>query len=233
MAERMDYRVVYADPPWQYRDKAAAGNRGACFKYGVMDLNSIRCLPVWTLVPYPNVAPSFLFLWVTMPMLAEGLEVMKAWGFTFKTVAFVWVKTTGKGKMAWGMGNWTRSNAELVLMGIRGKGHKRRSAGVHQVVMTERQGHSVKPLEAGRRIVELVGNLPRIDLFARTRQPGWHVWGDEVESDVVLTDGRFVARKGVQAEGWEGAGPGLGQLPGVDGPGLEGGRQLPGGEGGS
>lgn len=173
------YTVIYADPPWLYRDKARAGERGASFKYSVMDLEAIKALPV-SGIAAPD---SLLFLWSTMPMLPAALEVVEAWGFKYKTVAFVWVKTTVSGRLFWGMGNWTRANAELILLGIRGR-PKRLSAGVHQVLMTERRAHSQKPDEARERIVSLCGDVPRIELFARTKINGWDTWGDECPCDV-------------------------------------------------
>lgn len=225
--EGLDYRVVYADPPWAYKDKAAAGKRGAVFKYSVMTLEEIKRLPVWSLVPNAPV-PSFLFLWITFPFIMEGREVMRSWGFEYKTVAFTWVKKTQDGKgYQYGMGNWSRSNQEVVLLGLRGKGHKRAPGGgsVHQVVETfGRMKHSVKPVEVSERIVRLVGDLPRIELFARTRQPGWHVWGNEVEGDVVLRDGRGFRRQGEGQAAGEGTGADVDQPHRPEGEGAEGGR---------
>ena len=109
---------------------------------------------------------------------------MRAWGFSYKTVAFVWIKQNRKSdSLFWGMGHWTRSNAEFCMLAT--KGHpKRRSAGVHQVILSHIEEHSKKPEEARRRIVELMGDLPRIELFARASPPGWDVWGNEVEPTI-------------------------------------------------
>lgn len=119
-------------------------------------------------------------------MLPDAFRVMAAWGFSYKTAAFVWVKTN---KLAdtdfFGMGNWTRANAEVCLLGVKGK-PKRISAAIRQVVRRPIMGHSEKPPEVRERIVELMGDLPRIELFARQVTDGWAVWGNEIESTVTL-----------------------------------------------
>lgn len=170
------YQIIYADPPWSYKDKAGAGKRGASFKYSTQDKAWLQALPVQTIAADNCV----LFLWVTMPMLDEGMALMKAWGFQYKTCAFTWVK---KNKVAsswfFGMGNWTRSNAELCLIGKKGT-IKRQSASVSSVIDTPIQQHSKKPDCARDKIVTLMGDLSRIELFARQQSDGWDAWGDEV-----------------------------------------------------
>ncbi|WP_026975546.1 MT-A70 family methyltransferase [Alicyclobacillus contaminans] len=172
------YSVIYVDPPWRYRDKAAAGERGAAFKYSVMSMEEIKGMPVQSIAA----DDCALFMWATYPMFPEALSVLEAWGFQYRTVAFTWVKTTKHGKLAMGMGNWTRANAEPCLLAIRGK-PKRVSAAVHSVIMSERREHSRKPDEVYGRIEQLMGDLPRIELFARQRVPGWDAWGNEVPPD--------------------------------------------------
>ena len=170
------YQIIYADPPWSYRDKASAGKRGASFKYDTQGIEWIKSLPVKDI----SDLDCSLFLWVTMPMLQEGLDTIKAWGFTFKTVAFTWVKKNKKaGSWFMGMGNWTRANAELCLLGIKGK-PKRISASVRSVIDTPIEAHSKKPDVTRERIVQLVGDLPRIELFARQAVIGWDNWGNEL-----------------------------------------------------
>jgi N6-adenosine-specific RNA methylase IME4 len=172
------YDVILADPPWVYDDKAHSGERGVQYKYDVMTPGQIKGLPVDT-ISKPD---SVLFLWTTMPQLLVAVDVMKAWGFTYKTVAFVWVKRTKHGKLAWGMGNWTRANPEMVLLGVRGK-PKRVSRSVLSVVEAERREHSRKPDEVRQQIVRLMGpEVDYVELFARPPVPeGWDVWGNEVE----------------------------------------------------
>ena len=114
-----------------------------------------------------------LFLWATFPQLQEALQVIKAWGFKYKTVAFVWLKQNKSGK-GWffGLGFWTRGNAEICLLATKGK-IRRRSARVHQFLISPLRGHSQKPDEAREKIVELMGDLPRLELFARDKADGW------------------------------------------------------------
>ena len=127
-----------------------------------------------------------LFLWATFPQIQEALQVIKAWGFQYKTVAFVWLKQNKSGK-GWffGLGFWTRGNAEICLLATKGKPH-RKSARVHQFITSPLRGHSQKPDEAREKIVELMGDLPRLELFARNGTDGWDVWGNEVVSDVQI-----------------------------------------------
>jgi N6-adenosine-specific RNA methylase IME4 len=173
----MQFSIIYADPPWSYRDKAAAGKRGVSFKYDTMDLAGIKALPV----PQIAAANATLFLWATMPLLREAFEVLAAWGFTYKTVAFVWTKLSAKSRrLHWGMGNWTRANAELCLLGVRGR-PKRINAGVHQIIQAPVREHSRKPDEARSRIVQLVGDLPRIELFATEKTDGWVAVGRQID----------------------------------------------------
>ena len=170
------YQIIYADPPWTYRDKALAGNRGACCKYKVQDAKWLNNLPV-NEISYNNCA---LFLWVTMPILNECFDLITEWGFKYKTCAFTWVKKNKKlDSWFWGMGSWTRANAELCLLATKGN-PKRIDAGVHSIIATPIGEHSAKPSETRDRIIKLLGDLPRIELFARTQTPGWDVWGNEV-----------------------------------------------------
>lgn len=175
------YQIIYADPPWSYRDKALAGNRGAGCKYDVMTTEDIAKLPVGGGLAEKDCV---LFMWVTMPKLNECFELIKAWGFEYKTVAFTWIKLNKKsGTPFMGMGRWTRANAEVCLLATKGK-PTRISAGVHSIVMTPIEEHSKKPQEVRNRIVQLMGDLPRIELFAREKTEGWDVWGNEIKSDI-------------------------------------------------
>ena len=116
-----------------------------------------------------------LFLWATFPQLKEALQLIKAWGFTYKTVAFVWLKTNKKA-LTWfyGLGFWTRGNAEICLLAT--KGHpKRQAKNIHQLIISPIEEHSKKPEEARKKIVALMGDIPRIELFARKESPGWEI----------------------------------------------------------
>lgn len=174
----MKYKIIYADCPWSYTDKALAGNRGAECKYPVMKDEDIKNLPINALAD----DDCALFLWMTFPKLDIALDVIKAWGFEYKTIAFNWVKTNkvNKQSLFWGLGNYTRSNTEVCLFAVKGK-PKRISAKVHQVIMTPIEKHSKKPDEARDRIVQLLGDIPRVELFARTSSPGWDVIGNDID----------------------------------------------------
>ena len=173
------YNIIYADPPWSYRDKALAGNRGAGCKYKVQEQKWLENLSV------KNIAADncILFLWVTMPKLNECWNLIEKWGFTYKTVAFTWVK---RNKIAsswfWGMGRWTRANAELCLLATKGK-PKRISASVHSIIDTHIEIHSKKPDCVRDKIVELCGDIPRIELFARERVEGWNSVGYNIDGN--------------------------------------------------
>lgn len=127
-----------------------------------------------------------LFLWATFPKLPEALQVIKAWGFQYKSVAFVWLKQNKSGKgWFYGLGFWTRGNAEICLLAKKGKPH-RNSNSVHQFIISPLREHSQKPDEAREKIIELMGDLPRVELFAREKADGWDAWGNEVECDLAL-----------------------------------------------
>lgn len=147
-----------------------------------MRLEELAALPVSDLAD----TDCALFLWATFPQLPEALHLIRAWGFSYKTVAFVWLKTNRKARTwFYGLGFWTRSNAEICLLAT--KGHpKRQAANIHQLIVCPVERHSKKPDEARDRIVALMGDLPRIELFARQETPGWEVWGNEVNSDIRL-----------------------------------------------
>ena len=141
-----------------------------------MGLKQIKELPVNKITDKDSV----LFMWVTMPLLNECFDVIEKWGFTYKTCAFVWIKENKKSEsLFWGMGNWTRANAEMCLIATKGK-PKRISAKVHSVIISKIREHSRKPDETRERIVQLCGDLPRIELFARQQVEGWDCWGNEV-----------------------------------------------------
>lgn len=168
------YKIIYADPPWPYKDKALAGNRGAACKYNVMTDEELQDLPVAEIADNDCI----LFMWATFPKINDALRLIKSWGFQYKTVAFTWVKKTKNNKSFLGMGGWTRANAEVVLLATRGK-PKRIDAGIRQIIESTPQEHSRKPDIIREKIVQLMGELPRIELFARIKPHGWDVWGDD------------------------------------------------------
>ena len=174
------YNIIYADPPWRYKAWSEKGNYKSPEKhYKTMKTEDICALPV------PSIAAKdcILFLWITFPRLEDAFRVITAWGFTYKTVAFVWCKLNKKSPGFFtGMGNWTRANAEICLLATKGQ-PKRQSRSVHQLIVSPLEEHSKKPNIARDKIIELIGDLPRVEFFARQSPQGWDVWGNEVECD--------------------------------------------------
>jgi N6-adenosine-specific RNA methylase IME4 len=194
VSERKRYNIIYADPGWQYEDTGDAGKRGASHHYTVSSLKDLINLPVQDLAA----DDCLLAMWWVPPMPIEALTLVDAWGFTLKTMkGLSWHKTTKTGLSHFGMGHWTRANMESVLMAVKGEEldlysvedcllatrgkPKRVSASVRQFIEAPVGRHSEKPAEARDRLVQLMGDVPRIELFARHSTPGWDVWGNEVD----------------------------------------------------
>lgn len=171
------YELIYADPPWSYRDKGNAGQRGSSHKYACMSLDDICALPIADIAA-PN---CLLAMWWVPPMPREALRVVEAWGFRLRTMkGLTWHKRTKNGISHFGMGHWTRGNSEDCLFATRGT-PKRVNAGVRQFIDAPKGRHSEKPAEARDRLVRLMGDIPRIELFARAQTEGWDVWGLEAQ----------------------------------------------------
>ena len=177
------YNIIYADPPWSFNFQKRKGlsDNAKNKLYPTMKAQDIINLPINKIADDNCV----LFLWIMNSELPLALQSIEAWGFTFKTVAFNWIKTTVTGKYHFGGGNWTRSNPELCLLATKGK-PKRKSASVRELLVSQIREHSRKPDEIRNSIVELCGDLPRIELFCRYPAEGWDVWGNEVDSDIKL-----------------------------------------------
>jgi len=171
------YNIIYADPPWHYR--TWRDGMGTAEKhYRTMKIEEIVAMK--DTIQRISEKDCVLFLWVTFPCLLEGIKTLQEWGFKYKTCGFTWVKRN-KVSDTWffGLGHWTRANAEICLIAT--KGHiKRASNKVSQIVDTHIEEHSKKPAIVRDRIVDLVGDLPRIELFARQTAEGWDCWGNEV-----------------------------------------------------
>ena len=175
------YSVIYADPPWEYsRSCGMKRGRGMAKQhYTTMKTSDICALPIRRICTDDAIC----FMWTTFPNIGEALKVMTAWGFTYKTAAFVWVKRNKCGSPFWGMGQYTRANAEICLLGISEKtkaSEAVKSHSVHQLIEAIPGKHSEKPPETRDKIIELMGELPRIELFARQAVDGWDCWGNEV-----------------------------------------------------
>lgn len=188
------YDVIYADPPWSYADSGCSGN--AAEHYNTMTAEDMAALPVEKLAA----KDCALFMWATYPKLQEALDLIKAWGFRYKSIAFQWVKLNKAADIAalqkavdnsadieealqkvcfFGLGRWTRGNSESCLLAIKGKPH-RVSASVGQLIFSPLRRHSEKPAETRGKIEKLMGGGAFIELFARQAADGWDCWGNEV-----------------------------------------------------
>lgn len=171
----MRFNILYVDPPWQYEQNRLSGV--AENHYRTLTDEEIYRLPVGDIAADNCI----LFLWVTGPKLPEALTAIRSWGFDYRTVGFVWAKQNRKSP-TWffGLGFWTRGSTEACLLAVKGK-PRRISASVSQLVVSPLEEHSKKPDIVRDRIVELIGDLPRAELFARRKYPGWICVGDEVD----------------------------------------------------
>lgn len=185
------YQIIYADPPWSYYNDSTTKSNCTTVRgmrrppYNVMSSKEIIKLPVKKIAD----DNCLLFIWTTDYHLKKCLDVIQMWGFEYKTVGFAWAKKNKKGNPICFMGAYTmKSGIELCLLATKGKEvHKLvKKHNIRALIESERQAHSVKPDEVRKRIVELMGDLPRIELFAREKVEGWDVWGNEVESDIKL-----------------------------------------------
>jgi len=173
------YNIIYADCPWNYKDKRDKHPRmcgGASAHYNTMSMLDLKALPVSDICA----ENCYIFMWATFPNLREALELMKEWGFIYKTLGFSWIKTNKKnGKPFFGIGYYIKSNCEVCLMGLKGKPFKV-SNSISSVVISPREEHSKKPDIVRDNIVRFCGDVPRIELFARERHEGWDSWGNEI-----------------------------------------------------
>lgn len=191
------YQIIYADPPWSFSDRIRSSKKinGKYQQYNpnttigkgkyksVMSEKDIKNLPVALLSDNDCV----LFLWTTDAHLPLAIEVMNYWELPYKTIGFVWNKKEKSGKQVCYYGKWTMKGTELCLLGAKGKANSLiQSHKIKQLVEAtrDRTKHSVKPDEVRKRIVQLMGNLPRIELFAREHIQGWDVWGDEAPDKI-------------------------------------------------
>jgi N6-adenosine-specific RNA methylase IME4 len=181
------FSIVYADPPWSYygdpnKDQAAGKH------YSCMTDDQLAELPVRDILS-PN---AVVFLWATCPRLDSAIFLLREWGLYFRGVSFVWVKTRKDGGIINGQGirpTLTKPTTEMVLAGTttaKGRTLPIIDEGVPQVVLAPRGRHSAKPPEVRDLIVRLLGDIPRLELFARERVPGWEAWGNEVDTSVFL-----------------------------------------------
>ena|ERR1035437_41672 len=170
------YQIIYADPPWSYNDKQNTKLLGGAVKhYPTMSIKQLCDLPIKDLSDKNSV----LFIWVTSPLLEAVFEIIKSWGFKYKT-SFVWDKVRHN------MGHYNSVRHELLLIATRGSFTPQVRKLFDSVVSEERTEHSKKPQIFRDIINTIYPNGNRVELFARQKTEGWDVWGNEVKSDIVL-----------------------------------------------
>lgn len=177
----MKYSILYADPAWDYAGREQHGtkeaNKSVKDHYNTMTLEQLKQLKVKDITE----KDALLFLWTSSPHLPQAIELMEHWGFEYKTVAFVWDKQKVN------PGYYTMSQCELCLVGKKGNIPKNRGArNVRQFLSQERTKHSKKPDEIRDRISQMFPTHTKVELFARTKTEGWDVWGNEVETELIL-----------------------------------------------
>ena len=179
------YEIIYADPPWDFggaKLNAVTSGKEISDHYPTMPDEDILYLDVESI----TAKDCLLFMWVVHSKLPLAINCIKQWGFEYSTVAFEWLKRTSTGLPVCFMGKWTCGGAiELCLLGRKGS-IPRIAKDVRRLIDTPRRKHSQKPDETRDRIVDLVGNAPRIELFSRNKIAGWDTWGNELDSDVKL-----------------------------------------------
>lgn len=178
--EGKHFKTILADPPWRFTNRTGkmAPEHHRLNRYGTMSLEEICALPVSQVAG----EPAHLYLWVPNALLTEGLQVMKAWGFEYKT-NIIWHKVRKDGGPdGRGVGFYFRNVTEVVLFGIRGKGARTLAAGRRQVnfLATRKREHSRKPDELYE-IIEACSPSPRLEIFARGQREDWCSWGNEAE----------------------------------------------------
>lgn len=191
------YQIIYADPPWSFSNGLRTSKKDENGKYLFYKPNTTVGKKYETQsgdwIKNLNVSSisddnSILFMWTTDSHLPLALEVIKSWGFTYRTIGFIWNKKEKSGKQVCYMGIWTMKGSEICLLATRGKIHNKiQSHKVRQLTEAIRREHSQKPQEVKDKIIQLMGDLPRIELFARQKTEGWDVWGNEVKCDIELT----------------------------------------------
>ena len=180
------FATLLADPPWQFQNKTGkvAPEHRRLSRYATLSLPEIAALPVGEL----SADTSHLYLWVPNALLPEGLAVMQAWGFKYKS-NLVWHKIRkDKGSDGRGVGFYFRNVTELVLFGVRGKNARTLPPGRRQVNLfaTRKREHSRKPDEQYD-IIEACSSGPYLELFARGARPGWVSWGDQARDNYAPT----------------------------------------------
>lgn len=206
----MKYNIIYADPPWKYNSRANHKTRfrgGACGHYPLMTMAEIAALPIGSLAA----RDCALLMWCTFPYLADQIKLFEHWGFPYRTNFLNWTKLNPRGydlpaddpnyapgkqyvlysdglfhSVFFGVGYYSKSNAEICLLGMRGQ-LPTISDAVSSAILAPRREHSRKPDEAYERIEAVFGDVPRIELFARRSAPGWSVTGNSIDGTDIRT----------------------------------------------
>ena len=185
----MKYNIIYCDPPWEYKQSGSKKNSRGMAKqhYDTMTTDSICRIPIRKICNDNAIC----LMWSTFPNIDQALKVMKAWEFIYKTAAFVWIKKNKKSTKTnfWGMGAYTRANAEICLLGISKNTMASKcvkSHAVHQVIESPIEAHSKKPEIVKDKILELFGDVPRIELFARINTKGWDSVGYDLDGKDII-----------------------------------------------
>lgn len=174
------YKIIYADPPWEYGNKVFRKFRlnknagSASYHYDTLTIDQISDLPIQEITDENCI----LFMWATFPNLPQALQVIESWGFEYKTLGFSWIKKNKNQGYFFGIGHYTKSNCEVCLIAVKGQ-PKIINDTLSSVLISPIRGHSQKPNIVRNKIVQLMGDLPRIELFARTKVHGWDVWGND------------------------------------------------------
>jgi N6-adenosine-specific RNA methylase IME4 len=176
--EGRKYRTIMADPPWRFRNQTGkvAPEHRRLNRYSTLDLNDVRAMPIGDIAD----KTAHLYLWVPNALLPDGLEVMKSWGFTYKS-NLIWHKIRRDGGSdGRGVGFYFRNVTEMVLFGVRGKNARTLGAARSQVnlLATRKREHSRKPDEQYG-LIEACSSGPYLELFARGEREGWSVWGNQ------------------------------------------------------
>ncbi len=191
--DQKKYKIIYADPPWKFRNKKTGGymNSGAASKYRVTSIEDLKKLDVKSI----TADDAILIMWYVGAMPQEAIDLVKAWGFILKNMnGFVWNKLTVKGNPFFGMGFYTRAGSESAIIAVKGKGCRLiKDHSVRAVITTDGaiidakvSKHSKKPQEFRDAIVNLCGDVPRLEMFARKTQVGWDVFGNEASKSIEI-----------------------------------------------
>lgn len=178
------YSIIYCDPPWKFKNHTTGGQMigGASYHYNTETIKNLKKMDINSITEKDCV----LFMWWVASQPKEAIELVEEWGFEIKTMtAFNWVKTTKTGKLFFGMGFWTRAGSENCLIAIKGK-PKKISSSIRSVHLLINEKHSKKPQLFRDLIVQMFGNLKKLEMFAREKSEGWDVFGNQIENSIKI-----------------------------------------------